>query len=204
MFNKGRKIITLEMDQPTQKVDHRLGLTAMIYFFIMLPSSFMPEDTVLPWLIINVSFSLLVMAILFILWKRHQNDSVRYYSLQVYAMLMGIVFFCITPVFKLLYGSLYFWILLVFTILVVSVSHMMKNRIAKSFVNKKHKILLTIMSIYVILLIIIGIILMSIMRIYDSTENTAVSILFFLACCLFMVMSPAFLVRANEIEKLKK
>jgi len=196
--------MTIEMDHQKQKVNHRLGLTAMIYFFIMLASSFMPEDTVLPWLIINVSFSLIVMTILFILWKRHQNDSVRYYSLQVYAMLMGIVFFGITPVFKLLYGSLYFWLLLVFTILVVSVSHLMKNRIAKSFVNKKHKILLTIMSIYVILLIVIGIILMSIMRINDSTENTGMSILFFLASCLFMVMSPAFLVRANEIEKLKK
>ena len=196
--------MTIELDHQKQKVNHRLGLTAMIYFFIMLASSFMPEDTVLPWLIINVSFSLFVMTILFILWKRHQNDSVRYYSLQVYAMLMGIVFFGITPVFKLLYGSLYFWLLLVFTIIVVSVSHMMKNRIAKSFVNKKHKILLTIMSIYVILLIVIGIILMSIMRINDSTENTGMSILFFLASCLFMVMSPAFLVRANEIEKLKK
>lgn len=196
--------MTMEMGQHNQKVNHRLGLTAMIYFFIMLASSFMPEDTVLPWLIINVSFALFVMAILFVLWKRHQNDSVRYYSLQVYAMLMGIVFFGITPVFKLLYESLYFWLLLVFTIIVVSVSHMMKNRIAKSFVNKKHKILLTIMSIYVILLIVIGIILMSIMRINDSTENTGMSILFFLASCLFMVMSPAFLVRANEIEKLKK
>lgn len=195
--------MTIEMDHQKQKVNHRLGLTAMIYFFIMLASSFMPEDTVLPWLIINVSFSLIVMTILFILWKRHQNDSVRYYSLQVYAMLMGIVFFGITPVFKLLYGSLYFWLLLVFTIIVVSVSHLMKNRIAKSFVNKKHKILLTIMSIYVILLIVIGIILMSIMRINDSTENTGMSILFFLACCLFMVMSPAFLVRASEIERLK-
>lgn len=196
--------MTMEMGQHNQKVNHRLGLTAMIYFFIMLASSFMPEDTVLPWLIINVSFFLIVITILFILWKRHQNDSVRYYSLQVYAMLMGIVFFGITPVFKLLYESLYFWLLLVFTIIVVSVSHMMKNRIAKSFVNKKHKILLTIMSIYVILLIVIGIILMSIMRINDSTENTGMSILFFLASCLFMVMSPAFLVRANEIEKLKK
>ena len=196
--------MTIEMDHQKQKVNHRLGLTAMIYFFIMLASSFMPEDTVLPWLIINVSFSLFVLTILFILWKRHQNDSVRYYSLQVYAMLMGIVFFGITPVFKLLYGSLYFWLLLVFTIIVLSVSHMMKNRIAKSFVNKKHKILLTIMSIYVILLIVIGIILMSIMRINDSTENTGMSILFFLASCLFMVMSPAFLVRANEIEKMKK
>ncbi len=195
--------MTIEMDHQKQKVNHRLGLTAMIYFFIMLASSFMPEDTVLPWLIINVSFFLIVMTILFILWKRHKNDSVRYYSLQVYAMLMGIVFFGITPVFKLLYGSLSFWLLLVFTIIVLSVSHMMKNRIAKSFVNKKHKILLTIMSIYVILLIVIGIILMSIMRINDSTENTGMSILFFLASCLFMVMAPAFLVRANEIEKLK-
>ena len=195
--------MTIEMDHQKQIVNHRLGLTAMIYFFIMLASSFMPEDTVLPWLIINVSFFLIVMTILFILWKRHKNDSVRYYSLQVYAMLMGIVFFGITPVFKLLYGSLSFWLLLVFTIIVLSVSHMMKNRIAKSFVNKKHKILLTIMSIYVILLIVIGIILMSIMRINDSTENTGMSILFFLASCLFMVMAPAFLVRANEIEKLK-
>ena len=55
----------------------------------------------------------------------------------------------------------------------------------------------------VILLIFIGIILMSVMRTNDSTENTGVSILFFLASCLFMVMAPAFLVRASEIERLK-
>lgn len=196
--------MTTKMDHHQQKVDHRLGMTAMIYFFIMLPSSFMPEDTVFPWLIINASFSLVVMTILFILWKRHQNDSVRYYSLQVYAMLMGIVFFGITPLFKLIYGSLYFWLLLGFTIVILLLSHVMKNRIAKSFVNKKHKKLLTIMSIYVISLIFIGIILMHLMRINDSTENTGVSIVFFLASCLFMVMSPAFLVRANDVEKMKE
>lgn len=192
------------MQNSKEKVDHRLGLTAFIYFLILLPSSFMPEENVLFWFAINSAFSLVILVVLFILWKRHQHDSVRYYSLQVYAMLMGIVFFGITPLLKLLSGSMYFWLLLIFIGIVLFISHVMKKRIAKSFVDKKHKLLLTIMSLYVMVLIIVGIVLMHLMRSNESTENTGVSILFFLASYLFMVMSPAFLVREKDVEEMKE
>ena len=78
--------------------EKRLGMTLFIYSIIMLGSSFMPEESVLKWLMINSVFTIIVLVTLFMLWKRYKYDSVRYYSYQVYSMLMGIAFFGVTPI----------------------------------------------------------------------------------------------------------
>jgi len=189
--------------EPQIVAEHRLGMTAFIYSIIMLGSSFMPEESVVKWLLINIFFSIIFLFTLFMLWSKYKNDTGRYYSYQVYGMLMGIVFFGITPIFKLSYPSIYFWIIAFITTTLIISSHLLRKRIVMSFVNKKHKILLTILSIYMMLLIIIGIALMAIMRNNQSPENAGMSILIYLVCAMFMVMAPAFLVSKDDVEKLK-
>jgi len=118
-------------------------------------------------------------------------------------MLMGIVFFAITPIFKLLFGTIYFWILLFITLTILFTSHLFKNRTARSFVNKNHKLLVTILSVYMMALIVIGIFLMGIMHINEAPENAGLSILFYFIGFLFMFMAPMYLVREVDVEKLK-
>ncbi|MFX3673020.1 MAG: hypothetical protein ACE3JQ_01050 [Paenisporosarcina sp.] len=165
--------------EPQIVAEHRLGMTFFLFFIIMIGTSFIPEKTVLTWIIINSIFTLIFLGILFFLWTKYKYDTVKYYSFQVYIMLMGIVFFGITPIFKLSYPSIYFWIIAFITTTLIISSHLLRKRIVMSFVNKKHKILLTILSIYMMLLIIIGIALMAIMRNNQSPENAGMSILIY-------------------------
>lgn len=80
--------------EPQIVAEHRLGMTFFLFFIIMIGTSFIPEKTMLTWILINSVFTFIFLGILFFLWTKYKYDMVRYYSLQVYIMLMGIVFFC--------------------------------------------------------------------------------------------------------------
>ena len=192
-----------EMLENAVVADKRLGLTAFLYSVIMLTSSIMPEETFLKWFIINSVFTLIVLFTLFMLWKKFKHDNVRYYSYQVYAMLMGIVFFGITPILKLTYQSNSFWIILFVTLTLLVSSHLLRKRIVISFVNKKHRILLNILSIYMMVMIVLGIIVTYFMRINESADNVGVSLLFYLVSTMFIVIAPAFAVSKEDVERLK-
>lgn len=183
--------------------EKRLGMTLFIYSIIMLGSSFMPEESVLKWLMINSVFTIIVLVTLFMLWKRYKYDSVRYYSYQVYSMLMGIAFFGVTPILKLTYPTSIFWTIAVITLAVLTITHLFRKRIVLSFVNKKHRMLLIILGLYVIIMSVLAIILTQIMRINDSTGKLGMSVLFYMLSAVFMVMSPAFIVSKEDVEKLK-
>ena len=190
-------------DVNTEIADKRLGMTVLIYSVIMLASSFMPEESVLVWFMINCVFTIIVLLMLFMLWKRYKYDSVKYYSYQVYFMLMGIVFFGVTPILKITYPSIIFWVIIFFTFAVLAITHLFRKRIVVSFVNKKHRLLLTILSLYVMLMSVLAIILTHFMRNNVSTEKLGMAILFYLLSALFMVISPAFIVSKEDVEKLK-
>jgi hypothetical protein len=83
------------------------------------------------------------------LWKKNKHGIGRYYSYQVYAMLMGIVFFGITPILKLTYLSSVFWIIVLVTLTLLVSTHLLRKRIVISFANKKHRILLSILCIHI-------------------------------------------------------
>lgn len=183
--------------------EKRLGMTLFIYSIIMLASSFMPEESVLKWLMINSVFTIIVLVTLFTLWKRYKYDSVRYYSYQVYFMLMGIAFFGVTPILKLTYPTSIFWIIVVITLAVLAITHIFRKRIVVSFVNKKHRMLLTILGLYVMIMSVLAIILTQIMRINDSSGKLGMAILFYMLSAVFLVMSPAFIVSKDDVEKLK-
>ncbi|MFX3673024.1 MAG: hypothetical protein ACE3JQ_01070 [Paenisporosarcina sp.] len=189
--------------EPRIVAEHRLGMTFFLFFIIMIGTSFIPEKTVLTWIIINSIFAFIFLGILFFLWTKYKYDTVRYYSFQVYIMLMGIVFFAITPIFKLLFGTVYFWILLFITFAIILTSHLFKKRTVRSFVNKNHKLLVNILSMYMMVLIFIGIFFTGIMHINETPENEGVSVLFYFISFVLMVMAPMFLVREDDVEKLK-
>ncbi|HSO58080.1 MAG TPA: hypothetical protein VLQ66_07580 [Paenisporosarcina sp.] len=191
-----------EMVENVKVADKRLGMTAFIYSVIMLTSSIMPEETFLKWFIINSVFTLSVLFTLIMLWEKYKHDTVRYYSYQVYAMLMGIVFFGITPILKLTYQSSSFWIILFVTLTLLVSAHLLRNRIVISFVNKKHRVLLSILSIYMIGMIVLGIIVTFFMRVNESTDNVGVSLLFYLVSTMFIVIAPAFTVSKEDVERL--
>ena len=183
--------------------DHRLGMTLFLFSIIMLFASFIPEETVLVWLMINSVFTVIFLAILYFLWTKYKHDTVRYYSFQVYIMLMGIVFFSSIPIFKLSFGTMYFWILIAATLTLTVSSHLFRERTAKSFVNKNHRMLANILSLYMMVLIIVGIFLMGLMQRNEAPENTGVALLFYFISAMLLVMAPMFLVREEDVEKLK-
>lgn len=187
-----------------QVADTRIKMTAFLLVCIMLPSSFMPEETVLKWLIINTLVLILVLALQYFIWQKNKFDSVRYYSLQVYILLMSIVFYAVVPLFKILSESIYFWLIVLATIAFIVMAHVLNKRTTLSFVNKDHKNLVKIASVYVGILIFAGVVLIGMMQTKEAPENTGVSILFYLAGLLFIVLAPMFLLTKSEVDKLAK
>lgn len=61
--------------------DTRISMTAFLLVCIMLPSSFMPEVTVVKWLIINTSVLIIVLGVIYITWQKKnliQFDTIPY------------------------------------------------------------------------------------------------------------------------------
>jgi hypothetical protein len=182
--------------------ESRIKMTAFLWICVMLPSSFMPEKTAVTWLLINSAFILIVLSLLYILWKKYKTDSIGYYSFQVYILLMGFVFFAITPLLKLVNVTSYFWLLILITIGFIVTSHVMKKRTTLSFVNRNHRSLAIIASLYMGILMIAGIGLSSMMQTTGAPENTGVSVLFYLVGVLFIVLAPMFLVSKTDVDRL--
>jgi hypothetical protein len=118
-------------------------------------------------------------------------------------MLMGIVFFGITPILKLTYLSISFWIILLGTLTLLVSSHRLRKRIVISFVNKKHRVLLNILCIYVMGMSVLAIVISHFIRINEYPVNAGISILFYLMSSMFMVIAPAFIVSKEDVERLK-
>ena len=192
------------ISKESQVADTRIKMTAFLLLCIMLPSSFMPEETVVKWLIINTLVLIFVLGILYFTWHKFKFDTVRYYSLQVYILLMSIVFYTIVPLFKLLNDSYYFWLIALATTVIIIMAHVLNKRTTLSFVNKKHKKLAMILSAYVTVLIFVGAVLSGMMHTNEAPENTGVSILFYLGGLLFIVLAPMFLLTKSEVDKLAK
>ena len=170
----------------------------------MLPSSFMPEETVVKWLIINTLVLILVLVLLYFTWQNNKFDAVRYNSLQVYILLMSIVFYAIFPLLKILSEAIYFWLIVLATIAFIVIAHVLNKRTTLSFVNKDHKNLIKIVSVYLGILIFAGVVLIGMMQTQEAPENTGVSILFYLVGLLFIVLAPMFLLTKSEVDKLAK
>lgn len=184
--------------------DTRIKMTAFLLACIMLPSSFMPEETVVKWLIINTIVLIFVLVLLYITWQKNKFDAVRYNSLQVYILLMSIVFYAVVPLFKILSESIYFWLIVLATIAFIVMAHVLNKRTTLSFVNKDHKNLVKIASVYLGILIFAGVVLIAMMQTQEAPENTGVSILFYLVGLLFIVLAPMFLLTKSEVDKLAK
>ena len=191
-------------ESTTTVAESRIKMTAFLLICVMLPSSFMPEATVVKWLIFNSIILIFILVIQFVVWQKYKNDTVKYYSLQVYIMLMGIVFYAIVPFLKLLSGTIYFWIIGLATIVFIIAAHVLNKRTTLSFVNKNHKNLIKIASIYVGILILAGIVLIGMMQTKEAPENAGVSILFYLVGILFIVLAPMFLLMKTEVNRLTK
>ncbi|MDX1806275.1 MAG: hypothetical protein R3267_04580 [Paenisporosarcina sp.] len=192
-----------EMVENAEVADKRLGMTAFIYSVIMLTSSIMPEETFFKWFMINSVFTISVLFTLFMLWKKFKHDTTRYYSYQVYAMLMGIVFFGITPILKLTYLSSSFWVIVLITLTLLVSSHLLRKRVVISFMNKKHRLLVSILCIYMMGMSVLAIVISHFMRINESTDNVGVSLLYYLVSSMFIIIAPAFMVSKDDVKRLK-
>ncbi|WP_075618561.1 hypothetical protein [Paenisporosarcina indica] len=184
--------------------DSRIKMTVFLLICVMLPSSFMPEETVVKWLIINSIILLLIVGIQFGVWQKYKNDTVKYYSFQVYIMLMGIVLFAVIPLLKLLSGTIYFWLMALATVVIIIAAHVLKKKTTVGFVNRNNKNLMKIASVYVVILVFAALVLIAMMQTKEAPENTGVSILFYLVGVLFIVLAPMFLLSKTEVDRLAK
>ena len=166
-------------------------LTLFLHVFIGFFVSFMPEENVVKWLIINMGMAILAAALNYIIWIFQKHNSKRYFSLHSFVMLIVLVYYAMSPVFKALYPTPFFWLILVVTIGFFSFLLVKRDSITKALVNPREMRYKKFLYIFILLLLIVG--------------GLMWALVFYFIGLLFMLVLPAFLTtpdRAKQLEKM--
>ena len=183
--------------------NNRLFITFTLFLIIGLPASFFPEETYIRWLIINFAVAVILTFINYLLWKKHQDDSKRYFSLPSLVMMLGMAFFAMSPVFKGLFPSIYFWLLLIglgiFMVFLFSKS----EAIAEGFLNSKLKGFKIMIYTYFGIVFFAGSVLWGYMLTTEAAPWITVAILTFFIGLFFVMVSPAMLITPERAIELR-
>lgn len=183
---------------------NRLFITFTLFLILGLPASFLPEEGFMKWLIINFLVAVLLTFVNYHLWKRHQDDSKRYFSLHSLVMMIGLAFYMMTPVFKGLYPSLYFWLLLFGLGLFVVFLFTKSEPIAEGILNPRRKGFKILLYTYFGIVFFSGSVLWGFMLTTDTAEWIVLAILLFFLGLIFVMISPAMLVTPERAIELRE
>jgi len=184
--------------------NNRLFITFTLFLILGLPASFLPEENYVKWLFINLTVAIALTLINFFLWKKHQDDSKRYFSLHSLVMMMGMAFYMMTPVFKGLYSTIFFWLLLIGLGIFMFLLFTGSESIAEGLLNPRRKGFKVLLYTYIGIVLFSGSVLLSYMRFSQAAPWVSLAIvLFFLGLFLVMV-SPAMLVTPERAIELRK
>lgn len=180
-------------------------LTLFLHVFIGFFVSFMPEENVVKWLIINMGMAILAAALNYIIWIFQKHNSKRYFSLHSFVMLIVLVYYAMSPVFKALYPTPFFWLILVVTIGFFSFLLVKRDSITKALVNPREMRYKKFLYIFILLLLIVGGLMWAYILAFETGPFIGVALVFYFIGLLFMLVLPAFLTtpdRAKQLEKM--
>ena len=141
----------------------RLGFTICLHLFLLIGASAVPEGSFFFWLPINLGVEALIVFRILTMWNRYKHDTKRYYSLQLYWMLIGFSIFMTMPFVRMSYGTVIFWPLFIGTLLLFLVGHLLKERIGEVFVNPRKMKQLVMWPTALAVIVLIGIAIMAIL-----------------------------------------
>lgn len=153
---------------------------------------------------INLGMALLAAILNYIIWIFHKLDSKRYFSLHCFVMCVVLIYYAMSPLFKVLHPSVYFWLLLVFTIGFFIILLIKQDRITKALVNPLEIRFKLFLNIFLIILIFVGGLMGAYISAFEASPFLAVGILFYLIGIMIMLVVPAFLTTPERAKKLEK
>jgi len=184
--------------------NNRLFITFTLFLILGLPASFLPEENFVKWLIINFLVAIALTFVNYLLWKKHQNDSERYFSLHSLVMMMGLAFFMMTPVFKGLYPTIYFWLLLIGLGIFAFILFTKSEAIAEGLLNPRRKGFKVLLYTYFGIVFFAGSVIWGYMLATDAAPWIPVAIILFFLGLFLVMVSPAMLITPERAIQLRE
>ncbi|MGB3262266.1 hypothetical protein [Paenisporosarcina sp.] len=183
--------------------NNRLFVTMTLLLIIGIPMSFLPEESYIKWLFINIAVAIILTFINYLLWEKYQDDSKRYFSLHSLVMMLGMSFFAMAPVFKGLFPSIYFWLLLIGLGIFMAFLFSKSESIAEGFLNPKLKGFKIMIYTYFGIVFFAGSILWAYLLATEVAPWVTVAILTFFIGLFFVMVSPAMLITPERAIELR-
>ena len=181
----------------------RLGFTICLHLFLLIGASAVPEGSFFFWLPINLGVEALIVFRILTMWNRYKHDTKRYYSLQLYWMLIGFSIFMTMPFVRMSYGTVIFWPLFIGTLLLFLVGHLLKERIGEVFVNPRKMKQLVMWPTALAVIVLIGIAIMAILRFQSVDENVGLVVFGYMLGGFALFIATPFSLTEEQIEELK-
>lgn len=183
--------------------EKRLGFTIVLHLLLILAASAVPEGRFFFWPAINLSVEALIVFRVLVMWNRYKHDTKRYYSIQVYWMLIGFSIFSVMPFVRMSYGSEVFWPLLMGTLLLFLLGHLLKERIGLVFVNPRKAKQLALWPKALAGIVIFGIAIMAVLRFQSVDENVGLTAFLYMLGGFSIFIANPFSLPEERIEMLK-
>lgn len=183
--------------------DKRLGFTVVLHLFMIVVASAYPEGQFFLWLCIGLVVETFIIFRILLLWKRYKYYTKRYYSLQLYWMLVGAAIYAVIPFVRGTYTTGYFGIMLVVTLLLFVLGYFSRSWLAKVFLNPKKVKLLRLLPIVIVAIIMIGLFTMAVLHVKEMHPNVGISVFLYMIGAFLLFMAGPFSLTEERLEELK-
>ena len=195
------------MEVETKSVSFKnnyIFLTLFMFLFFGFLVSFFPEENVGKWIVINCSLAILAAFLNFIIWKFQKHDSIRYFSLHCFIMLLLLSYYAMSPIFKTLYPSRNFWILLAVTLGFALFFFLNQKIISRAIIHPRIFWLKKILIAYFLGVACIFFLLSRYYIITDRSPFIVYIWMFYLLAIGFLLVLPTFLTTTEMAKKIKE
>lgn len=179
-------------------------ITLFSHLFLGFLVSFMPEENVVIWLIINCSIAILAAVLNFIIWTFQKHDSKRYFSLHSFVMLMVIVYYFMSPIFKTLFPTIYFWLLLVATIGPLTFLLFKRDVVLRELLFPKQTWFKDFLLLAFFFVCIIAVLLRAYILAFETGSFMVVASTSYFIALFIMLIAPGLLSTEERVEQLKQ
>lgn len=179
-------------------------ITLFSHLFLGFLVSFMPEENVVIWLIINCSIAILAAVLNFIIWTFQKHDSKRYFSLHSFVMLMVIVYYFMSPIFKTLFPTIYFWLLLVATIGPLTFLLFKRDVVLRELLFPKQTWFKDFLLLAFFFVCIIAVLLRAYILAFETGSFMVVASISYFIALFIMLIAPGLLSTEERVEQLKQ
>lgn len=195
------KILEKNASEPIAET--RLGFTIVLHLFLLIAASAVPEGRFFFWFPINLVVEALIIFRVITMWNRYKQDTKRYYSIQLYWMLIGFSIFTTMPFVRMSYGTVIFWPLFIGTLLLFVLGHLVKKRIGEVFVNPRKIKQLVMWPTALAGIVLLGIAIMVILRFQSVDENVGLVVFAYMLGGFAVFIATPFTLTEEQFEELK-